>query len=755
MARVRSRVLHRKFHLGMAVRNYIGLSAPRAGGVEKVTGHAAYVADVAVPGMLWGKVLRSAIPYGRIVRIDTTRAQQIPGVRAVVTGADTAGRRIGRCIYDMPILADGIVRFTGEKIAAVAAETEQIAETACDLIEVEYEELTPVFDPLAALDPAAPVLHPDLVGYSGLPKPLRETGNTVVRLRWEKGDIQEGFRDSDLIVENTFTTQVVHQGYIEPHACVVKVGSSGRIDIWACNKAPFALRRQLAAALGLPFEQLIVHPSYIGGDFGGKGDFMDVPVCYLLAQFSGRPVKLVMDYGEEFLAGNPRHAAIITVKTGVKNDGALVAQHTDYVFDSGAYAAFKPIGFLVGAEKAVGPYRIPHTLSEERIVYTNKTPCGHMRAPGYPQGYFATESHMDMVAERLGMDPVELRKRNLMHDADESPSGHVVPHIQAEEVLAAAVEVARYHTPKPPNVGRGVAIVSWLSLGGECYAFVGIDAEGTVTLSAATMDQGSGTHTVMRQLVAEELDLSPESIKIEMIDTSRVRRDQGLGGSRGTRIYGHAALGAAVAVRRQLLEIAADLLSVGTDDLVLSDGGVLATSLGRRVTFPEIVKEKGTSILGEGHYANTTSGPDASVCVQVVEVAVDEETGAANIKQVTTAHHTGTVINPLMHQGQIDGGVVMGLGYASMEELSSEMGKVMTVNFGDYKIPCVSDIPALKTVVIESHYGSGPHNSMSIGETPVIPFAAALANAVKDATGVRVNSLPITAEKIFRGSARS
>jgi CO/xanthine dehydrogenase Mo-binding subunit len=281
--------------------------------------------------------------------------------------------------------------------------------------------------------------------------------------------------------------------------------AGGGADIWGCSKVPFALREQVAIAFGQSVDNFVVHPCYIGGCFGGKGDFMDVPACYLLSLKTGRPVKMVMDYGEEFIAGNPRHAAIVRVKSGAKKDGRLVAHRMDYVFDSGAYAAFKPQGYLVGPKEAAGPYNIPNVFIEEKIVYTNKIPCGHMRAPGDPQGFFANESQMDLIARRLNMDPIEFRKKNLMRDGDVSPIGHVVPHIKSHEIVDEAVRASGYEKPKGKRCGRGVAVAQWLPLGGECHAFVTIDVQGNVTVATAMLDQGAGTHTAMRLVTAEEL----------------------------------------------------------------------------------------------------------------------------------------------------------------------------------------------------------------------------------------------------------
>ncbi|HET7392267.1 MAG TPA: molybdopterin cofactor-binding domain-containing protein, partial [Candidatus Binatia bacterium] len=480
----------------------------------------------------------------------------------------------------------------------------------------------------------------------------------------------------------------------------------------------------------------------------GKGDFMDVPVCYLLSLKSGRPVKMVMDYAEEFVAGNPRHAAIVRVKTGVNKDGRLIAHQMEYVFDSGAYGAFKPQGYLVGPKEAAGPYRIPNVFIRERIVYTNKIPCGHMRAPGDPQGFFANESQMDLIARQLDMDPVAFRQKNLLRDGELSPIGHVIPHIKSAELVESAVEKSGYRRPKRKHTGRGIGLAQWLPLGGECHALVTIDGQGMATVATAMLDQGAGTHTAMRLVAAEELKLPLEKIRVATLDTSEVGPDTGIGASRGTRIFGHATRLGAAQAKEQLIEVASYKLGVPKEELFLSEGTV-RTAAGKSISYGEIAQASGEGIRGHGFYKNFESGPEAALCAQIAEVEVDVETGQVTVKQFTTAHSTGTVLNPLMHQAQIDGGVVMGIGYALMEEVMIEGGKVMTTNFGDSKIPSIMDIPRLKTIIQENPVGNGPYGAMSIGEPPVIPTAAAIANAVHDAVGVRIYDLPMTAEKVL------
>jgi CO/xanthine dehydrogenase Mo-binding subunit len=729
----------------------VGKPTPRVEGQLKVTGKALYSADLTLPDSLWGKCLRSPIPYGRIKRIDSSKAMTVPGVKAVVTGQDVAGLRIGRCIYDTPIVADGVVRFIGEKVAAVAAETRLAAEQALEFIEVKYEELEPLLDPVEAAKPDAPVLHPDLLSYRGLPVPVENPSNVFAYLKWGKGDVEQGFKQADMIVENTFTTQVTHQCYLEPHACVVKADASGSAEIWSCSKTPFAVRGQLANCIGIAKEKFVFHPTHIGGDFGGKGGFMDVPLAYFLSKKSGQPVRMIMDYTEELTAGNPRHAAIIKIKTGVKKDGKIVAHHLDFLFDSGAYASMKPAGYLIGASTCAGPYRIENCLIEERMVYTNKIPCGHMRAPGDPQGFFANESQLDIVARKIGMDPAEFKRKNMLRDGDETPTGGHISHIRGEEALQKALELADYSKPKPKNVGRGLSFSEWSPSGGEGNVFVTIEDNGKVKVLTPVVDQGAGVLTVIVEVVGEELGVPADEIELKQGDSTIVPSDGGVGGSRATRVYGNASYEAGVKAREELFAFAAQALEVEPKELTLDRGAVAHKPSKRKMSFSEIVKFKGAPIYVRGYYKSSEKSHDASVSAQIAEVHVDPETGKISLRNMVSAHTTGKVINPLMHQGQIEGGVVFGLGYALTEEVMFDGPKITTTNFGEFKIPSITDIPPLKTHVMENvPAGPGPYNSLAIGEVANVPTAAAVANAVADACGVRIMDLPVTSEKVYR-----
>jgi CO/xanthine dehydrogenase Mo-binding subunit len=730
----------------------VGRPTPRVEGELKVTGKAQYSADLPLPDTLWGRCLRSPVPFAKIKRIDTSKASRAPGVKAVLTGFDVPGLRIGRCIYDTPVLADGLVRFIGEKVAAVAAQTKAQAEAALELIEVEYEELEPLLDPVAALNDGAVQLHPYLLSYKGLPVPVEKPGNMFAYLRWGKGNVEAGFKQADLIVENTFTTQVTHQSYLEPHACVANTRADGSADIWSCSKTPFAVRGQLSNCIGIAKEKLVFHPMHIGGDFGGKGGFMDVAVAYFLSKKAGMPVKVVMDYTEELTAGNPRHPSIIKVRTGVKKDGTIVAHHLDFLFDSGAYASMKPAGYLIGASTCAGPYKIANCLIEERMVYTNKIPCGHMRAPGDPQGFFANESQLDIVARKLGMDPSEFKRKNMLHDGDETPTGGHISHIRGDEALDKAIQLAGYRKAKAKNIGRGLAFSEWSPSGGEGNVFVTIEEDGKVKIISPVVDQGAGVLTVIVEVVGEELQTPADEIELKQVDSTIVPSDGGVGGSRATRVYGNASYEAGTKAREELFHFAAQALEVDPKELSLDSGAVQHKPTKRKMSFAEVVKFKGAPIYVRGYYKSTEKSHDASVSAQIAEVHVDPETGQVTLRNMISAHSTGKVINPLMHQGQVEGGVVFGLGYALTEEVMfDDGGKITTSNLGEFKIPNITDIPPLKTVVMENvPAGPGPYNSLAIGEVANTPTAAAVANAVADACGVRITDLPVTSEKVYR-----
>ena len=730
----------------------IGRSVPRLDAQEKVTGAAIYTADIDLPETLWGAALRSPLPHARIVNIDVSKAVAVPGVHAVLTGEDVRGIRYGRRLYDVPILAEDKVRFIGERVAAVAAVDRDAAEEALLLIDVEYAELPAVFEPLEALDPSAPILHPDVNSYVGLPAPLDSPSNAFVSETWGRGDVELGFSQADLIVENTFTVPRQHQAYLETHTCLVWLDDQERVQIWASCKVPYAIKQQLSAALGLPEERIRLNPVNIGGDFGGKGSPMNIPLTYFLAVRTRRPVKMVMEWVEEFIAGNPRHAALIQMKTGVKRDGTLVAHQSRVLFNSGAYGGFKPAPGvnLGGASKAAGPYKIPHVKLEGVQVYTNTVPGGFMRAPGEPQAVFAAESQMDLVARELGMDPLEFRRKNLIQEGDENPIGTVYTNVKAIETLEAAVAASDYNAPKGPNIGRGIAMGERPVAGGESHAEVTLSEDGSVTVHTSIFEPGTGTYTLLRQIVSEELGIPAEDIRVEVWDTDAVPFDTGVGGSRVTRVAGLAAYQAATEASKELLSVAADLLGWPEEQIQIQGANLTRKDTSETRPWAELLAQLGRPVVARGHVLDPDRSPTSSFTAQVAEVSVDPETGEVTLLRFTTAHDVGKVLNPVDHQGQIDGAVIQGIGYALTEDLNVEEGRVTGPNFGEYKILNIRDIPQLQTVLLETEIGPGPYNSRGIGENPCGPVAPAIANAVADAVGARVKDLPIYAEKVRR-----
>ncbi len=744
----------------MTTTRAIGQSVVRGEGPDKVTGKSVYAADVTLPGMLWGKALRSPFPHARIVSIDTEQAKAVPGVHAVITAADLPGSLVGRRLRDLPVLARDVVRFVGEKVAAVAAETQEAVEEALLLIDVEYEELPAVFDAHDAMEPDAPTLHPDMSGYEGLPQPESDINNVFAHIAWGQGDVEQGFAEADLVFEHTFNAQLMHQAYIEPHACVVSADESGQVQAWVNNKDPYALREQLAAVWGMDEERIVLHPCSIGGDFGGKGSFMDVPLCYYLSLHSGRPVKMVMDYIQELMAANPRHPATMTIRSGVKRDGTLVARQARVVFDSGGYGAFKPTVYLRGADHLCGVYRIPHARIDSYMVYTNNVPKGHMRSPAKPQVVFAVEAHTDLIAREMGIDPYQFRQMNLLREGDASPVGHVWQDIRAGETLRRAADAAGWETPKvgKPGLltGKGLAITDLSQGVGRFAAKISMNSSGRPTLHMAFWDTGTGSHTVLRQMVAQELSVPVDEVDIELMDTSEMPFSSGSGGTRVTYTAGQAVVGAARELKRKLIREAAPLLDSPEEDVSLQSGRVvvgpspLRPAYYRTINIGEVVAHVGDGTI-EAEYEFASEPPDiTSFCAQAAEVEVDPETGQITVTRFVTAHDVGAILNPLMHQGQVEGGVIQGLGYALMEELLTEDGHISTLSFGDYKIPTSADIPDLVTVLVEGNNGPAPYRSKGIGESANIPVAAAIANAVTDAIGASITSLPLTAEKALR-----
>jgi carbon-monoxide dehydrogenase large subunit len=740
-------------YITMADSKFVGTSVPRGEGSDKVSGQTVYAADVKLPGLLWAKILRSPHPHARIRRVDVSKAEKVPGVRAIITGEDVQGRLVGKQIRDMPVLCWDKVRFVGDRVAAVAAETVEAAEEALHLIDVDYEQLPAVFDPLEAMAPGAPLLHDNVAAYDGAPEKIlaADLRNGLTRLQWRKGDVEAGFLAADLVLEHTFQIPARHQGYLEPHAATVAIEPDGRVRVWASVKNPFGVRSQLAKCLAVAEERIRMNPVNVGGEFGGKGDGVDLPVLYFLAQKSGRPVKIVMTYAEELSASNPAHPTVITIKSGVKRDGRIVARKMRAAHASGGYGALKSNTSLATWHYAGGQYRIDHADIEFLQIYTNTVPGGYYRSPGAVATAFAVDCHTDILANELGMDRAEFRLKNFLKEGEADAVGHEQHSVRFREVLQGALDAAGWKKPRKRNHGRGIALSGRHISGGDTGVVLSADADGGFSILSPSIDQGSGTHTILRQLVADQMQVPIDQVRAVIGDTDSAPRDGGMRASRMTYVAGNAIMQACETLRQRLLEQAARVLECRVDEMEFAAGRYsLRQDPGQQVTLRRLVAQA-TERFAVTVYEDYPYPEDISyICAQVAEVEVDPDTGAVRVHRFVSAHDVGTIINPVAHQGQIDGATIMGMGQGMMEELVMDGGKVTNNNLGDYKLPSVKDIPELKTVLVKTTGGVGPLDSKPIGEFANNGPPAAIANAIADAVGVRLFELPVKAESIYQ-----
>jgi carbon-monoxide dehydrogenase large subunit len=733
----------------------------RVDGELKVTGAILYADDLQVPGLLHAAVARSPHPHARIRAVDTSAAARLPGVRLVLTGADVAHVRFGRAVKDVPILAVDKVRFVGEMVAAVVADSREVAEEAAALVEVDYEELPAVFDPVAALEPDAPAVHDAPASYKGAARGPDEPANLMGRAVFESPDrVEAALARADRVIEHTFYTQATHQGYIEPHSCTVFVEPGGQVRIWSCNKAPYRLREHLGAAFDIPTEQFTAHSPAIGGDFGGKGSPMDMPLCLELSRRSGSPVRMTMRYNEELAAGGPRHASVSRMRVGVSHDGHLQAFDMQTFFNGGAYAGFRPNANF--GTRVASSYRLPAIRVEALRVYTNQVPGGNARAPGAPQSIFAVESMLDVVARELGIDPFAFRRLNLLRPGDPTPFGETLVEARGLETLDAAERayqpVRPADAPASLRYGRGIAIYDRTTHPAQRTSIrLRLQTDGTIEAQVPVMETGTGSHTAIRRVVADGLGLPTERILIRYVGTAHLPFDSGVGGSRVTVSTAEAAHAAVHAFRQELTAAAARTLGVPAEQVELRPGGTFAAggnsgaldlaALAQRATAAGAVVETVADHEDEGdhgHHAEVTS-----FCAQIAQVGVDVETGQVRLLHVLSAHDVAEVLNPVMHQSQIEGGVITGIGYALTEDLGIEQGQVAAAHMGEFKLPCMADVPPIEVVLVPGGQGMGASNVKAIGELPNVPTAAAIANAIHDAVGVRIDALPLTADKVF------
>ena len=712
------------------------------GGYDRITGRSVYAGDVRLTGMCHAVVVRSPHAHARILAIDTTEATGSSGVLAVATGADLTRNLFGRRVRDIPLLANELVRFVGERVAAVVAETRSEAERAAARIRVEYDPMDAVADVRFALADLAPRVHDGPWRYVNAAVSANDHPNLQSKKVWQHGHaVEQALAAAAHVFRSTYRVPSRHQGYLEPHVCLAARGLSG-VDIWASNKSPYLLREQVAACLDLDQEEIRVHDVAIGGDFGGKGSPMEVPLCVALAEMVGRPVRMEMRYAEDLMAANPSHPAVVGVALGVDHEGRIVALDVDALLDGGAYAGYKPNSEaqLYNVRLAGACYSIPALRIQSKIAYTNTVPKGHIRAPGGLQVNFAVESILDEAARSLAVDPFEFRARNVLRPGERGALGEEWLEVRTDETLRALKpsydESACERSLRGPDwaAGRGVSLFCQQTHAVSTEVALEPTNSGELAVLVPFPDQGGGQHTVVRNVVVDEVGIPAELVTVRQADQVTLQRDFGVGASRVT-VDASEALAAACA---------GFLAAVG-------DGGeppALEDAQGWRAVVVALQKNASiTRFVGRADHADAPA--TVSFCAQLARVQVDLRTGEVRIDEVVSAVDVANVVDEAAHLGQIEGGVVMGIGHALMEDLSIREGRVAAANLGEYKLPSIEDVPRVTVRRIRGGRGVGARNVKPIGELAHVAVVSAIANAVADAVSVRVRDLPIAAEHIF------
>ena len=740
--------------------NVVGSRPIRHDALDKVTGRAKYGADINMPGMLHGKILRSPHAHAHILSIDTSKAEALPGVKAVLTSKDfpvIANRVLDftETQGNVRLLAENILAtkkamYKGHAIAAVAATDAHIAEEAIELIEVEYEVLKPILNVKDSLAEDAPLLHDSLTTVFRVERfgPGENTGvksNVAGHIQFKRGDLEQGFKEADVIVEREFTTQPVHQGYIEPHTSTGHWSPDGRLTIWTSTQGSFTIRDSTAAILDLPPSMIKVVPMEIGGGFGGKTITYLDPVVALLSKKSGSPVKISMTRKEVFEGTGPTSGSFMRCKIGADKSGKITAAELYLAFESGAFPG-SPVGG--GAMSGLGPYKIDNLQVDGLDVVVNKQKTAAYRAPGQPQAAFAVEPVIDELAEKLGMDPLEFRIKNSVHEGDRAPSG--VPHLRfgCEEVEQAMKAHAHYNAPlEGPNRGRGVAVGYRLNGGGSgSSATIHVNANGTINLLTGSVDIG-GTRTAVAMQAAEVLGITSEDVNPTVVDTDAVGWTGGTGGSRIAFDTGRAAINTAQEVIRQMSARAALLWEVQPEDVDFMDGEFICKkNTEDRFTFKQLaakLMDTGGPVTCSGQ--DKQGGVGAQLAGHIVDVEVDPETGKVDILRYTTFIDAGKAAHPSYVEGQMQGGALQGIGWALNEEYyMTEDGTMANSSFLDYRMPTSLDLPMIDCEIIEVPNARHPFGIRGVGETVLIPPLAAMANAIHGAIGVRMDRLPMS-----------
>ncbi|MBS1818857.1 MAG: xanthine dehydrogenase family protein molybdopterin-binding subunit [Acidobacteria bacterium] len=737
----------------------VGTRPIRHDGVDKVTGRANYGADLSLPGMLYGVVVRSPHTHARIVSIDTSAAAKVPGVKGIVTGKDVplidAKLGMGEGALDLKDLSDNALArskalYHGHAVAAIAATSLAAAHEAAALVRVEYEILEPVLTVDRAMESGAPILH-DTMTTQARP-PIEQSGPTNVagRMELRRGDIEQGFRDADVIVEHVFRTPTSHQGYIEPHACVARVNEDGRISIWTSTQGPFLVRDATAMMLGLDAANVKVTPSEIGGGFGGKIPVYLEPLAVLLARMTQRPVKMVMTRDEVFRATGPTSATKIRMKMGAKRDGTIVAASASLYYEAGAYRG-SPSG--AGAMCAFAPYRIPNFFIEAYDVVVNKPKVAAYRAPGSPMAALATESLIDEIATQLGLDKVEIRLKNAVQEGDLAPYGPPYGRIGFREVLEQVRNSDHWKSAVKPGVGRGLACGFWFNAGMSSSATVTLGADGSAAVVTGNPDIG-GTRAAQALMVAEELGVPVERVRPSVADTDTAGYTDLTAGSRTCYATGMAVVEASRDVREQLRGRAAKIWGVPIEETRWEHGRVepVNPSADRQpLTVAEIaakLSKTGGPIIGRAAVNPPMAGP--AFAAHICDLEVDRETGCSRVVRYTAVQDVGKAVHPSYVEGQMQGGASQGIGWALNEEYVYNASGVMeNAGFLDYRMPVASDLPMIDTILVEVPTPGHPYGVRGVGEVPIVPPLAAVANAMADATGIRFTELPLSPPRVL------
>jgi CO/xanthine dehydrogenase Mo-binding subunit len=742
----------------------VGKSYPQIDGLQKAMGKTKFVTDLVLPGMLYGRTLRSPYPHAKIKNIDTSKAEALSGVKAVVTYADTPGIKFGPRSEDWTIFADDKARFYGDEIAAVAAVDEDRAEEALELIKVEYEELPFVIDPLEAMQSEAPLVHED--------KPA----NIAAEFKVEAGNVDQAFKDSHVVYEDRYYLNQVYQAYMEPMAVLADVDLSGRITMWTGTQIPNMMRMTYAKALGVSPDNIrVIVPDY-GGAFGAKMENNIHLVAAILAQKARTPVKLVNTRYDDFIAGNPRVPMYIDIKLGATKDGVLTGKEVKVVGTAGARLVYAMVIVATACYRVDSLYRFKHVRSKGYTVYTNTVPTACFRGFGNSQMTFVLESAIDMIADQLNKDPAELRIINGIGPNETSIHGWKINSSGLKECVIKATEKADWKSKRKQKKslkGIGLACCNHVS-GNRPFArefdggagIVRIGRDGRVTVYHGESDMGQGQKTTFAQIAAERLGIPLEMVHVEDVDTDISPFGLGSFATRGTLMGGNGVLAAAEDAFKQLTEVAAELLEARSEDIECRKGNFFVSGSPKKsVTFREVSAEAtfarhGAPVVGTGFYKPPTVLPDPETkygnispaypfACQIAEVEVDPSTGHVTVTNFVAAHDVGRAINPMATEGQIRGGVTQGLGWTLMENMAYENGKLINPDFVDYIVPSALDVPEIKPILVEPIEPNGPYGAKGIGEPALNPTMAAITNAIYNATGIRVTALPVSPEKIL------